>query len=268
MSENTARLRADDRGLLYGDGLFTTLAVIRQQPQYWQQHWQRLEQGCQRLHIPVPDQHSLQQQLAQTCATLPDQAIVKIIITRGSGGRGYRPPDDPQPNILISQHPWHSYPDIQQGVNVRLCQTRLAQQALLAGIKHLNRLENVLARSEWNTPDIAEGLMLDNQGNLIEGTMSNLFFVKRGVLCTPDLQQCGVAGVMRGLILAHAQAAQQPCQITQFSLEDLYAAEEVFLSNSVIGIWSVNKLLEEEKIVQQWQQQSVAGQLKAKLLSH
>lgn len=248
------QLRADDRGLLYGDGLFTTLAVIQRQPQHWQRHWQRLADGCQRLKIPVPEQQDIEHRLSQVCAELEPQAVVKIIITRGAGGRGYRPPEQAQPHVFFSQHPWPVYPDafFQHGVKLRLCQTRLAQQPLLAGIKHLNRLENVLARSEWDTPEIAEGLMLDTQGNLIEGTMSNVFFVKQGVLCTPSLQQCGVAGIMRGLILATAQAEKIPCKIAEFSLNDLYAAKEVFLSNSLIGIWSVRCLLEGETLVQQW----------------
>jgi len=263
MSENITYIRADDRGLLYGDGLFTTLAVIKQQPQHWQQHWQRLEQGCQRLNIPIPEKSALEQQLSQICTTLQPCAAIKIIITRGSGGRGYRSPDNPTPNIIISQHPCPTHPNefYQKGVKIRLCHTRLAQQPLLAGIKHLNRLENVLARSEWNTPDIAEGLLLDTQNNLIEGTMSNLFFVKDGVLCTPSLQQCGVAGIMRSLILAAAHAENLPYQIGYFGLNDLYEAQEVFLSNSLLRIWSVHTLLEEEKIVQQWEQQTLAKHL-------
>ncbi|GGB92911.1 hypothetical protein GCM10011352_18730 [Marinobacterium zhoushanense] len=120
-----------------------------------------------------------------------------------------------------------------------MCQTRLAQQPLLAGIKHLNRLEQVLARAEWNDPGIREGVVCDTGGTLIEGTMSNLFFVLDGVLCTPELTQCGVAGILRRWVLEAEECAGECVQVGRFSPQQLSQADEIFLCNSLIGIWPV-----------------------------
>ncbi len=263
-------INPQDRGLLYGDGLFTTLAALPQRPLCWEQHWQRLRDGCQRLNIPAPAQADLECRLYSLCDALSQPAVIKILITRGVGGRGYNPPAAAQPNLLVSQHPGLNYPAHfwQQGVKVRLCRTRLAIQPRLAGIKHLNRLENVLARSEWDNAEIAEGLMLDMHEHLVEGTMSNLFFVQHGCLCTPSLQECGVAGVMRGLILQAAQQLAIPTRISHFSLAALYAAAEVFLSNSLIGLWSVHSLQEDTSRLHQWSSQALATRLRIHLAPH
>ena len=128
------------------------------------------------------------------------------------------------------------------GVRVRLCRTRLATQPLLAGIKHLNRLENVLARAEWSDPDIAEGLMCDTDGKLICGTMSNLFLVKDGALLTADLTHCGVAGVTRQMVIEFARDNNVPIRVAGVNIEDMIAADELFLVNSVIGVWRITAL--------------------------
>jgi 4-amino-4-deoxychorismate lyase len=118
----------------------------------------------------------------------------------------------------------------------------VAVQPALAGVKHLNRLENVLARAEWRDPEIAEGLLCDTDDNVIGGTMSNLFIARRGQLITPDLTRCGVAGVMRDLVMELAQTHGIPLQVTAIGLDDLFDADEVFVVNSVIGVWPVMAL--------------------------
>jgi len=156
----------------------------------------------------------------------------------------YRPPAPALPRRILSLHPWPDHPAHwpQQGVNVRLCDTPLGANPRLAGLKHLNRLEQVLARAEWDDPDIAEGLMLDAAGGLVEGTMSNLFLVQGGRLRTPALEQCGVAGVMRGHVLALAEQGGIACEVTALGLADLRSADELFVCNSVIGIWPVRRV--------------------------
>jgi 4-amino-4-deoxychorismate lyase len=119
---------------------------------------------------------------------------------------------------------------------------RLASQPRLAGIKHLNRLENVLARAEWNSPEFAEGLLLDPYGHVVEGTMCNLFLVRDGVVCTPDLAGSGVAGVQRARVLAGAPELGYEVRVAQFSMADVFSSDEIFLVNSVIGLWPVRKL--------------------------
>ncbi len=241
---HSTQVSAQDRGLHYGDGLFETLRVTDGQPELWSRHMTRLAHGCQRLAIPIPDLDVLHQEalaLTRDCA----HGVLKIIITRGVGGRGYRVPDTITPTRVVSLHPYPSYPvsHWEEGVRVRICALRLARQPALAGLKHLNRLEQVLARNEWQDQSIAEGLLRDADGHFIEATMSNLFLVQDGVLITPDLSGCGVHGIMRELILEQAEAQGIATAITAVSSQHLLAADEVFLTNSVIGIWPVRHIM-------------------------
>ncbi|MES9935596.1 MAG: aminodeoxychorismate lyase [Sedimenticola sp.] len=232
-----------DRGLQYGDGLFETISVIQGTPCLWQGHMARLESGCQRLGIPTPDQ----EQLLTECRRVSeetDRCVVKIIITRGEGGQGYCPPQQPMPSRIVYRTTWPERPEQWQteGVKIRLCTTKLASAPSFAGIKHLNRLPQVMARSEWDDPDIAEGLMLDEQENVIEGTMSNLFLVTKGALLTPSLDRCGVAGVMQDKVIEVASKLGLPVTSAEISLDTLRGAEALFLTNSVIGIWPVKEV--------------------------
>lgn len=247
--KDTDRIAADDRGLLYGDGLFETIAVHDGVPQLWAQHMARLHRDCVRLGIAPPAEELLLDEARSLCAA-SEQAVLKIIITRGSGGRGYRPAPQSVPRRILSLHPWPVYPAFcwQQGIAVRLCDTRLGRNPRLAGIKHLNRLEQVLARSEWDDADITEGLMLDTEDRLIEGTMSNVFLIRDGELRTPALEYCGVAGVMRGHVVALAVELGIPCAVMPLELADVAQADELFVCNSLIGIWPVRRFQEREFI--------------------
>ena len=196
--ESTAFIPIADRGLAYGDGLFETIGVSASRPELWDRHMARLETGCARLKFPPPDLESLAREAEKLCngARLCDgqeRGILKIILTRGGGGRGYRLPDPPAPSRILSFHPRPDYPDsyAREGVAVRLCDLRLSAQPALAGLKHLNRLENVLARAEWTEEGIFEGLLRDEDGHIIEGVMSNVFVVRQGALATPGLSRCG-----------------------------------------------------------------------------
>lgn len=240
-----ATIAVSDRGLQYGDGLFETLAVRDGVPRLWERHLQRLARGCERLSIPAPDYDLLREE-AEQVGTGMRRGVLKLIVTRGSGGRGYRPPISPQPTRIVSVHPWPPYPDTwrREGITVRVCRQRLARNPRLAGLKHLNRLEQVLARSEWNDPLVPEGLMQDDSNHVIEGTQSNLFIVHDGRLITPDLSESGVEGIMRGLILEIGSALGYACEIRSVNLSDLFQAQELFLCNSLIGIWPVRRLQE------------------------
>lgn len=234
-----------DRGLQYGDGLFETIEVRHGKPLFLNQHLQRLQKGCEKLLIPCPDLNLLRQEAYQH-STNTEHAVLKIIITRGSGGRGYRQPDPIQSSRLLGLFPYPSYPDFYQtsGIKVRICQQRLANNPVLAGIKHLNRLEQVLARAEWQDDEYQEGLMLDYQDKLIEGTMSNVFLVKSGRLYTPSLIESGISGIVRDNILALSNNLLPAVQ-TNLSLADLYNADEVFVTNSIIGLWPVTQIAEQ-----------------------
>jgi 4-amino-4-deoxychorismate lyase len=242
--EATEYLSAYDRGLHYGDGLFETIAVLGGQPRNWELHLERLRAGCERLRIPPPSP----ERLFDDFLKLPvgDRPLVlKIIVTRGAGGRGYRPPENPSPTRILTLGPWPDHPPAnrEQGVTVRLCELRLGSNPALAGLKHLNRLEQVLARGEWSDPAIAEGLMFDANGYLVEGTMSNVFICAGGEIHTPLLDGCGVAGIVRRRIIERAAAAGSTVRERRVTQADLLAADAVFLTNSLIGLWPVRRVL-------------------------
>jgi len=230
---------AQDRGVSYGDGLFETIAVVDGEPLLWSMHMDRLEDGCIRLNIAFPGRELLEAETRQLGGD--DRFIVKVIVTRGSGGRGYAYPPDLAPNRIIMRSEWPDYPHDYQGsgIQTRLCEIRLARQPRLAGMKHLNRLEQVMARAEWDDADIAEGLMLDMNNNLIEGTMSNIFVVDQGKLLTPSLDECGVAGVQRRNVMKLAGESGIVVNECEIPVAELGNYSEVFVTNSIIGIWPV-----------------------------
>ncbi len=233
-------IAVDDRGLAYGDGVFRTLAVRGGHARWWARHYARLAADCRTLDIEAPGEAELVRDIAQIAHHMPDCAL-RITVTRGSGGRGYAAPRPPQPRRIVAASPLPAYPPHwpEQGVTVRLCSLWLSAQPRLAGVKHLNRLENVLARAEWNDPEIAEGLLMDETGNVIEGTRCNLFIVEDGTFLTPDLSRCGVAGVTRDLVMASAAHHGFRCRSETISRDRLQAADEVLLVNSLIGVWPV-----------------------------
>ncbi|MGZ8916866.1 MAG: aminodeoxychorismate lyase [Methylobacter sp.] len=232
-----------DRGFQYGDGLFETIEVKDGQPVFLDRHLDRLNAGCNRLRIPFPGIELLIFEAKELCKH-SSAAVLKLIITRGSGGRGYRQPDIIQPTRVLSLHPFPDYPAVykNQGITVRFCDTRLGLNPALAGLKHLNRLEQVLARAEWNNPAIQEGIMMDMNDYVIEGTMTNLFYIKNDTLYTPSLVQSGVAGIMRGITMTLSSEQHLPVIEHSFTKDVLLSADEVFVSNSIIGIWPVNQI--------------------------
>lgn len=232
-------LSLKDRGLAYGDGLFETIAVRGGQALLLDRHLARLVDGCSRLAIAAD--HELIRSELRAYARALDEGVLKLIITRGDSLRGYAPDPLAQARRILQGNPAAAYPAVhgEQGVRLFPCATRLSRQPLLAGLKHLNRLEQVIARAEWQDTEHAEGLMLDQAGRVIEGVFSNLFLVRDGVLITADLKRCGVAGVMRAELLFQAESLGIPTQITDISLDQLQWADEVFVCNSVYGVWPV-----------------------------
>lgn len=233
-----AVLSALDRGLLYGDGLFETVLFLRGVAPLWPRHRARLGEGLQRLGIAAPDLDLLHDEAAALCADL-QRAVVRITVTRGVGERGYAPPPAAQPTRILAATAVPALPSdwYAQGIRVRCCRLRLAAQPLLAGLKHLNRLEQVLARAEWNDAAIAEGLLGDMAGHVVSATAANLFAVAGGRLFTPSLHHCGIAGVARAEVLARREV--QVCEITW---DELMRADEIFLTSSVRGIVPVSRV--------------------------
>ena len=234
-------ISAADRGLAYGDGVFRTLRAQSGEPMHWARHYAKLSGDCTVLGISCPPEALLLTETRAVALTQP-QAVVKIIVTRGSGARGYAPPKPGVPMRVVMSVPSAQLPVAQAGITAHLCRLRLSQQPALAGIKHLNRLENILSRMEWDDPAIAEGLLLDQDGFAIGGTMSNLFIVEHGRLATPLLSRCGVAGVTRMRVIDIAAKSRIACRIEHLPLQRVLDADEVFFVNSVIGLWPVARL--------------------------
>ncbi len=235
-----AGVPADDRGLAYGDGVFRTMAMRRGQVLRWPRHYAKLASDCAALDIRPPDESALLQDIHAVARRAPDCSL-RITVTRGSGGRGYSRPAEAAHRRIVSAGPLPLHPPewATTGVVVRLCRLQLSVQPALAGVKHLNRLENVLARAEWDDPAIAEGLLQDAAGNIIEGTRCNLFLVENGMLVTPDLSRCGVAGVTRDLVMEFAARYGMRCSVESVSRQRLESATEILLVNSLIGVWPV-----------------------------
>ncbi len=232
-----------DRGLTYGDGIFRTLLVRAGHPLCWPRHYDKLYADCEAIHIVCPPEAILAAEMSKLIEETPD-CVLKAIITRGESQRGYSFQEHMEPTRILMSSTLPQYPAnyLMEGVRLHLCSTRLAIQPMLAGIKHLNRLENVLARREWNNSEIAEGLMLDMDGNAIEGTMSNLFLLQGKTLHTPNLGRCGVAGVQRERIMEMAGKLGMTVRVENLPLARIYDADEVVLCNSVIGVWQVREL--------------------------
>jgi 4-amino-4-deoxychorismate lyase len=228
-----------DRGLCYGDGLFESVRFEGAHAPLWSRHMQRLREGCDRLAIAAPDAAVLLEEARAVSRGMP-RAAVRITVTRGVGERGYAPPAVPVPRRVVAAFdlPMPGAEALVHGVRVRRCRLQLSEQPLLAGIKHLNRLEQVLARAEWSDSTIAEGLLCDAAGRVICATMANLFAVMDGQLVTPSLKRCGVAGVARAEVLAVQAAAQ----VRDIGFDELIRAEEVFLSSSIRGILPVQSV--------------------------
>jgi len=244
----SAGITANDRGLAFGDGLFETIAVINDTVLNWSRHYARLRRGCDRLHIPQPDSAQLVSEARQVTAG-QDRSVVKIIITRGPGGQGYTPPSTPAPVRIVMRRPWPAeYADkAAAGVVTGVAAHRLSKNPDLAGLKHLNRLDQVLASMEMQAAGWDEALMLTDDACVVEATRSNVFAVFADTLATPSLSNCGVSGVMRETILARAPALGLRIEEADLSVDDLRRADELFLCNAIAGIWPVSSLVTDRR---------------------
>jgi 4-amino-4-deoxychorismate lyase len=240
-----------DRGLAYGDGVFETIALQHGQVQLWQGHCQRLTKGLLRLGLAADAAaaSALVTRLTsdiQAAYRLFEAAdgVLKITITRGVGGRGYVAPLVSQCTRIVTLAPWPTGREglAGAGVNSRLCCHPWSLNSVLAGLKHLNRLDQVMAGNEWQDPHIHEGFMLDPDANIISGVMSNVFIEQQGRLIVPLLDQCGIAGVMAQEVRVIAEQAGINVKAGRINVTALLNADAVFMTNSLNGIWPVVNL--------------------------
>lgn len=240
-------LPCSDRGLAYGDGLFETLALIEGEPRHWQRHLARLRRGAERLHMSCPDDEVWRRDLqgvlaaAATENTRATSAVLKLILTRGSGPRGYAPTAGQPTRRIVQITAWPGLAG-ETLARVILCRTPLARSPVLAGIKHLNRLEQVLGADEVVRAGAQEGLMLDTEGELVAGTRGNVFLLQEGSLRTPTLGLSGVQGIMRDVVLEVSPTLGFPVVLQRLTLEDLERCEGVALTNSLRGLQVVETL--------------------------
>jgi len=246
-----------DRGLQYGDGVFETIACRAGQLELWPLHMQRLESACLRLSLPLVDPQLWLNDIA--ALELKSDAVIKLSITRGVSARGYAFTEEISVTRVCTAYALAEFsPHNQQGITAIVCDTPVSANRALAGVKHLNRLDNVLARNEWKDSAIAEGIMLDENQHVIEGTMSNVFAVTGNEIYTPVLDQSGVQGVMRDLVIELAESLGIKVNIIEISRQNLLNMDEIFITNSLIGIWPVVKIVDHQTVYDYSHQQVVS----------
>jgi 4-amino-4-deoxychorismate lyase len=256
-----------DRGFAYGDGVFRTMAMRNSLPENWPLHYQKLVADCAVIGIVCPSAEllisDLQQLFLPDAISANNAEVAKIIISRGEGERGYAPPAITMPTRVVvrSAMPHYAAANYVSGVHLHVCATQMAQQAQLAGIKHLNRLENVLARMEWRDDAVFDGVMTDHHGNVIECTMSNIFARFGDQLITPDLSQCGVAGITRQRIIWLESTLGLSVEVEQLSMSRLLEADEVIICNSLYGAFQVHTIGSKT-----WPQQALAATIRKALI--
>lgn len=238
-----AGLDPTDRGLAYGDGLFETMAASEGVIRWLDQHLQRMFEGCRQLAIPCPEPSTVRRWVA---AQIPqrDRAVLKLIVTRGSGARGYRPPIGISPTVIVGTAPWPDVPSSHytDGIKMITCETRLGENPKLAGMKHLCRLEQVMAQLELADSGADEGLLLSTNDRIISATASNIFAIYGSTLRTPRLDRCGVRGVMRKLVLESCANVGLTVEEADMDIEAVQHADELFVTNAILGVRPVRKL--------------------------
>lgn len=235
-------LPLSDRAIHYGDGAFETVLARNGKLIYWDRHLDRLVRACALLQIPC-DIALLEQEVRSLLPASGSDCIFKIVITRGSGGRGYASPKQVSARRIVMQHELPSEYSLhsRQGICVMRCTHPLSENPATAGLKHLNRLDQVLASLELEA-DCQEGLVCDSAGRLLEGIKSNVFLVKAGALATPLLNRAGVAGIQREILLEVCRDQAMPVHVRDIPFAEVAEADEIFVCNSVFGIWPVTQL--------------------------
>ncbi|MDM7860732.1 aminodeoxychorismate lyase [Alteromonas sp. ASW11-36] len=267
MSDHSLVMATNSRAANYGDGCFTTIAVLNGRLQLADYHLKRLQSDCTRLGIDhraisyvcddlltneASNTEASQQVISlQALMAMLDshvdheQAVLKILISRGNGGRGYSPASCSNPEAIITLHPFPQYYAQwrARGVALGVSPIQLAEQPLLAGLKHLNRLEQVLIKQALETTEYDDVLVTTLSGELIEASAANVFWLAHdGTWCTPKITHAGVNGVCRQWILDFLYGKDLPVNEAHFKLSDVMAARAVFLCNAVMQIMPVNSL--------------------------
>ena len=245
-NKNITKISIEDRGLLYGDGLFETIAIREGKLRLWEHHLSRLKKGCKTLSLKMSPDDILYESIINAyhnSEVHSSSAMAKIIITAGITNRGYGRKKNTISSEIFSIFPASQVDpfNYKNGIELTLCKTRLAVNSITAGLKTLNRLEQVLAKIELEDTSFFEGLTMDSEDNIICGTMSNIFFFKGDKLYTPCLKKCGVRGVMRKHLLLCLDKLDFPVKIQQIKVNDIESFDEAFIVNSQFGLLPIKK---------------------------
>ncbi len=243
-----------DRGLSYGDGLFETMSWSYLDDEkvlgveFWDRHIERIKLGCSITKIKLPQTEILtnyKEKILNECLRKGiKNGVLKIVITRGIGGRGYKFEKEIVPTVIFLSFPSKEInkKTLHKGVKLRFCEFPIFENSMLAGLKHLNRIDSVMARSEWEEDEFFDGVMLDNSESIIDGTMTNLFFSKNNVLYTPIIKKSGINGIMRQVVIDNAKLFfKEVCEI-EIKRKAISTFDEMFVTNSVIKILPVTHL--------------------------
>ncbi|MCW8330810.1 aminodeoxychorismate lyase [Photobacterium sp. SDRW27] len=233
-----------DRAMQYGDGCFSTILVEQGKPRLWSLHLQRLKKNVVAFNVAEPDWQQLTEQVHQLAARYPGKGGVKVLISRGAGGRGYSPTGCASTQVIVSDFAWppHYEQWQQQGIPLGVCQQRLGLSPMLAGFKHLNRLEQVLLKQEIEHNNWLDAVALDVEGNVIEASASNIFWRKGNTLYTPELDMSGVHGVMRAHIIELIVGTGYCLEFVKNPLDVLLCADEVFITNALMALVPVTEI--------------------------
>lgn len=240
----TDTLSAGDRAVQFGDGCFTTLKVERQQIVMLEQHLTRLRTDTTRLRLPPPDWQQLRAHLVNIAEQQSETMVLKVIISRGQGGRGYSSANFTAPTVIVSVSPYpHHYPCWQQaGIELILSPIPLGKNPYLAGIKHLNRLEQVLIKQYIDDQQADEALVVDIEGLLVECCSANIFWRQGEQVYTPLLDNAGVNGLMRQRIIQLLADSPYTLQQVAESPQALALCDEVLVCNTLMPIIPVNAI--------------------------
>ncbi len=260
-------LSLTDRGLHYGDGFFSTVAVLSGKALLWNFHLERVLSHAKRLNLKL-DVSRLEQEVYAFLKTHVEQQgeshrqVLKMVITREESGRGYHWGDNLGCNILLQLFEYPGYAQLEQlrvqGLKLTICETRLSHGSLTAGLKLLGRIEQVLGSGELDKKQFDEGLMLDAGDHVVEGCSSNLVMLKNGHLKSPNLDRCGIEGVMKAYIFKSCESLGYQFTSTDIKLGDLEQTDAIFMTNALWGLcpvqsiegisWSPKKV-EQDKLV-------------------
>jgi len=244
-------ISSSDRAFNYGDGVFTTLLINEHKVELLPYHISRLEHDAAAIKLNI-DIYALEAAIAEQVKAIESASsenaspkyVLKVHVSGGQAGRGYARSEDSEALIRFSQHPYPVHYDslANEGVAVICAQTRLAIQPLLAGVKHMNRLEQVLVKHEVDDAGANDAIVCDTQDNIIEASAGNVFFYLNEQWYTPSLKGSGVNGVVRQCLIDSLLDDNCALNVGEYDPSYLRNASAVVITNALMGVMPVRQI--------------------------